>query len=104
MQFLCSAPVETAGAEGLWNTELWQGGMKLLWCDTAEAKQGRIHSAVKFLYCDTEREGRKLKIKESSKGRSTFKGCAAYTVHPQGFPIYTHAHAHLKVASRDEAS
>lgn len=36
-----------------------------------------------------EREGRKPKIKESSKGRSAFKGCAVYSVHPQGFLIYT---------------
>lgn len=52
-----------------------------------------------------EREGRKPKIKESSKGRSAFKGCAAYTVHPQAFLIYTHTHTkgtkvYANVASR----
>ena len=41
-----------------------------------------------------EREGRKLKIKESSKGRPGIKGCVSYTVHRQGFLILTHTHTH----------
>lgn len=40
-------------------------------------KHGRIHFGVKFLYRDPEREGRKPKIKESSKGRFVIR--AGYT-------------------------
>lgn len=51
----------------------------------AEAKrEDPQRCGVFFLYWDTEREGRKPKIKESSKGRSTFKVCAVYTVQTQG--------------------
>lgn len=37
-----------------------------------------------------EREGRKLKIKKSSKGMSGLKGCTTYAVYPRGSMIHTH--------------
>lgn len=37
-----------------------------------------------------EREGRKLKIKKSSKGMSGLKGCTTYAVYPRGSMIRTH--------------
>lgn len=40
-------------------------------------KQGRIHFGVKFLYRGPGREGRKPKIRESSKGRFVIR--AGYT-------------------------
>lgn len=60
-------------------------------------KHGRIHFSVKFLYRDPEREGRKLKIKESSKGRFVIR--ARYT----SAIIYTemdsaHTDMHLSVS------
>lgn len=54
----------------------------------ADVKQGRIHFGVKFLYRDPEREGRKPKIKESSKGRFAIR--VGYT---QAFLIYTQVHS-----------
>lgn len=71
--------------------------MKLLQCDTE--KGGQRHNRGGFtvawsFYSEVQR-GRagNGKIKESSKGRSAFKGYAVYTVHPQGFLIHSHAGA-----------
>lgn len=46
-----------------------------------------------------EREGRKLKIKKSSKGMSGLKGCTTYAVYPRGSMIHTHKGLDLRKCS-----
>lgn len=81
---LCSAPFgnsRSAGAVG-------QGTVAktLLECDTRRRKlkqsRGKESRRREVFIPRYEREGRKRKIKKSSKGMSALKGCATYAAYP----------------------
>lgn len=81
---LCSAPFgnsRSGGAVGQGNC--CEDGTELPECDTRRRKlkqsRGKESRRLEVFIPRYEREGRKPKIKKSSKGMSAFRGCATYT-------------------------
>lgn len=66
-----------------------------------EAKQGEESQQHEVFILRYVREGRKLKIKKSSKGMCAFKGCATNAVHPRVLFPQTHKENNIYTSSQD---